>query len=246
VASRVALVTGASRGLGRIIALDLAAHGWTVGVHGRDTSAVAAVAAEIEAAGGRAGRFTADLGDPSSGPAHLHAEVAAHLGPVDLLVNNAADQTLAPLAEASVEYWMRMMAVDLVSAVELTRLVVAAHPDRSRLSVVNVASVEALVPFPNHAAYAAAKAALLSFTAAAAVEYAPARVNAVAPGLVERDGLAQAWPDGYAWWCSTSPAGRPVHAHEVADAVRLLAESTGVSGTNLPVDGGWSASARQI
>jgi NAD(P)-dependent dehydrogenase (short-subunit alcohol dehydrogenase family) len=70
------------------------------------------------------------------------------------------------------------------------------------------------------------------------------RVNAVAPGLIDRPGLDLDWPEGVAWWRRTSPLGRPVTPDEVADAVLFLADASGVAGVVLPVDGGWSASGR--
>jgi NAD(P)-dependent dehydrogenase (short-subunit alcohol dehydrogenase family) len=112
--------------------------------------------------------------------------------------------------------------------------------------VVLIGSVEGLAPFPGHSAYAASKAAVQSLTASLATELAPTRVNAVLPGLIDREGLAQAWPAGWDWWCATAPLGRPVHAEEVAAAVVFLAslESSGITGASLVVDAGWSSSAR--
>lgn len=243
---RTALVTGSSRGLGRAIAAEFAAAGLAVGVHGRSAADVDASVAEIRRAGGTAEPLVADLSDPGRGPAALMSQAHSALGEIDVLVNNAADQRSAPLPDSDATLWVSMLEANVVAAAELTRLLMASHSDRARVSVVNVASVEALVAFPNHAVYAASKAAMVSFTAAAAVEYAPARVNAVAPGLVARAGLADEWPDGYAWWCRTAPLGRPVAPQEVAAVVHFLCgpAAAGVTGTCVPVDAGWSASAR--
>jgi NAD(P)-dependent dehydrogenase (short-subunit alcohol dehydrogenase family) len=113
-------------------------------------------------------------------------------------------------------------------------------------SIVNVSSIEAHAAFPRHGHYAAAKAALESFTRTAALEWAAEgiRVNAVAPGLVDRPGLDSDWPEGHRWWTQVCPLGRPIRAAEVADAVAFLAEASGVTGVVLAVDGGWSSSAR--
>lgn len=240
---RTALVTGSSRGLGRAIAHELAAAGMAVGVHGRSVADVTTVVAEIRQTGGVAEPLIVDLADLRRGPAELMAQARAAFGAVDVLVNNAADQRSAALRDSDVALWVSMLETNVVAAAELTRLLMASHPDVARVAVVNIASVEASTAFPNHAVYAASKAAMVSFTAAAAVEYAPARVNAVAPGLVDRAGLADDWPDGYAQWCRTAPLRRPVTAQEVAAVVGFLCGpvASAVTGVCLPVDGGWTA-----
>lgn len=237
---RIALVTGSTRGLGRVIAEDLVARGARVVVHGRTRKAADDVAREV----GASLAVAEDLAQGPDAAAVLVAAVENALGSIDLLVNNAADQAPTPLVDSGLEAWRGIVDVTLLAAVELTRLVCRAGAGAS--SVVNVASVEAFAPFPGHAAYAAAKAGMVSFTAAAALEYAPVRVNAVAPGLIDRAGLADQWPDGLAWWCATSALGRPVSAREVAAAVAFLLspDASGITGVTLPVDGGWTSSAR--
>jgi NAD(P)-dependent dehydrogenase (short-subunit alcohol dehydrogenase family) len=108
-------------------------------------------------------------------------------------------------------------------------------------SIINIASVEGFVPFPGHAHYAAAKAAVLSFTKSMASDLGPQgiRVNAIAPGLIDRPGLADDWPAGVQWWSRTAPLGRPVTAIEVAQVARHIARAEGMMGAVVPVDGGW-------
>lgn len=242
-AGRVALVTGSTRGLGRAIAEDLVARGARVAVHGRRRESADDVARSL---GGSSVGVAADLSDGPDAAAALVADVGSRLGRIDLLVNNAADQGATPLAESGPDAWQGILDVTLLAAVELTRLVCSSGTAPAGIAVVNIASVEAFAPFPGHAAYAAAKAGMVSFTAAAALEYAPARVNAVAPGLVDRPGLAEQWPDGFDWWSRTAPLGRPVLAREVAAAVAFLlsSDASGITGVTLPVDGGWTGSAR--
>jgi NAD(P)-dependent dehydrogenase (short-subunit alcohol dehydrogenase family) len=183
--------------------------------------------------------LTGDLAHPEAAE-----RVRESVERVDLLVNNAASQVTGALDELTGSDWAEMLGSTFLSAVQLT---MALRPVMSAgASIVNVSSIEAQAAFPRHAHYAAAKAALESFTRSSALDWAAAgiRVNAVAPGLVDRPGLADDWPEGWAWWQRACPLGRPILPAEVADAVAFLAGAGGVSGVVLPVDGGWSASAR--
>ena len=162
------------------------------------------------------------------------------------LINNAASQNVGALSEFTGEQWNTMLSDSFLSIVDLTQSVIN-HMDAGS-SIVNISSVEASVSFPDHGAYASAKAALEAYTRSLANEYARRgiRANVVAPGLVERDGLAQAWPEGYAAWKNTSPGGAPVLANDVANVVHFLGtdESSGINGAVIPVDGGWLSSSR--
>lgn len=243
---RVALVTGAGAGLGSVVARRFAAEGAAVVAHGRSLEATAPIVAEIEQAGGRAVGVAGDLSAGESALAGIVDQAQGRWGAVDVLVNNAADQRMTPLGDQNLGIWRDELEVNLLAVAELTRLVCQRAADRTEVSVVNISSVEGLAPFPDHAAYAASKAALLSLTASSAAEFAPARVNAVAAGLIDRPGLAEAWPAGHAWWSRVTPMGRPVAPEEVASAAVFLASpaSSGITGVTLPVDAGWSSSAR--
>jgi NAD(P)-dependent dehydrogenase (short-subunit alcohol dehydrogenase family) len=251
-AGDVALVTGATGGAGLVIARALAGAGAAVAVHGRDQGGIDAVVSALRAEGHRAAGVSADLGRGATECARLAQHVAGELGPISILVNNAADQSLTPLDDGAGEAWRRIFEVNVVAVAELSRVVAGSESAGvsggvpGGVRIVQIGSVEGLAPFPGHAAYAASKAALVSVTASLATELAPTRVNAVLPGLIERAGLADQWPTGYDWWCSTTPLGRPVLAEEVAAAVLFLAshESSGITGATLVVDGGWSSSAR--
>ena len=227
---RVAVVTGVRGGIGRATVARLVDDGFDVLAHSRE--AVTGLPSGVVLVSG-------DLSDPATA-LRVHDAVTR----VDLLVNNAASQVVAPLDTLVASSWADMLAASFLSAVHLTTALRPLMP--AGAAVVNVTSIEASAAFPNHAHYAAAKAALESFTRSAALEWASAgiRVNAVAPGLVDRPGLAEDWPEGWAWWARTCPLGRPIHPTEVAEAVSFLAAATGISGVVLPVDGGWGASAR--
>lgn len=227
----VAVVTGARGVLGRSVVEHLAEEGYHVIAHSGRRDDTGKLPAALVLSG--------DLGDPQA-----CERIRARVDRVDLLVNNAASQEVAETASLGTEQWRAMLDATFLSAVHLTSALLDAMP--AGAAVVNVSSVEASSAFPRHAHYAAAKAALESYTRSLALDLGPRgiRVNAVAPGLIDRPGLAEDWPEGHAWWARSSPLGRPVVAAEVASAVIFLARATGISGVVLPVDGGWSASAR--
>ena len=228
----VALVTGARGGLGQALIRRLREAKYDVIAHSRGPVRDADADAAVRWLDG-------DLSDPV-----IAQRTVDQAGRIDLLVNNAADQSLGALDALTAEDWAATIGATLMSAVNLAQ---AAHSTMGPgASIINISSVEATSPFPRHAHYAAAKAALESFTRSAAMEWGAAgvRVNAVAPGLIDRPGLDLDWPEGVAWWRRTSPLGRPVTPDEVADAVLFLADASGVAGVVLPVDGGWSASVQ--
>lgn len=244
---RVVLVTGASGNLGSAIARTCAYAGWSVAVHYRSAQESAeSLVAQIREAGGRAVAIFGDLAESSAEADRVISEVVNEYGGISALINNAACQETGPLTELTDDNWRQMVETNLLAVTRISR---AAVPNlQSGACVVNISSVEAAAAFPNHAHYAATKAAVESFTRSLAVELASrgVRANAVAPGLIARDGLEADWPQGRAWWSSTSPSARPVTAEEVASVVAFLIsdQASGINGAVIPVDGGWSASAR--
>ena len=235
--SRVVLVTGAAGVLGRACVSAFAAQGDLVIGHVRSACAAISGADEL---------VVGDLRPSLGQVARIAQESSAIGGRVDVLVNNAASQSIGDLMELTASDWRDMLEASLESAVGLTTALIPSMPPGS--AIVNIVSVEVMAAFPAHVHYAAAKAALVAFTRGLAVELAPRgiRANAIAPGLIDRPGLAEQWPTGDAWWRTVSPTGRPVTPDEVAAAVAFLASSSasGITGVTLPVDGGWSASAR--
>ena len=192
-ADRVALVTGASGNLGAAIVEQLALEGCAVGVHYRSNHP-----RELEQLltdrGVRHVLVQADLSDASGAYAAVDT-VVKELGPIDIVIDNAADQSVGRLDGLTSADWDRMMQATFLSAVHVTTRAVETMPDGG--SIVTVSSVEALAAFPSHAHYAAAKAGVMALTRSAAAEGAPLgiRVNAVAPSLAEHPFLNRAISD---------------------------------------------------
>jgi len=240
-----ALVTGAGTGIGAGIARRLAQAGANIAVHFRSSEAgAAAVAAEVESVGRRALSVRADVTDASEVEA-LVSEVEQTLGPISILVNNAGIYPLAPLEEMTVEQWDEMIRANLRSVFLCTRQV--AGRMKARISeerrpgrIVNIASIEGLQPAWQHSHYNAAKGGVITYTKASALELAPIRVNAVSPGLIGREGIEQAWPEGVSRWKQAAPLERLGTPEDIGDAVLFLASPAArwITGANLVVDGG--------
>jgi len=183
-----ALVTGASRGIGRAIALAFAQAGADVALLARDPEQLAAVAAQATALGRRAVVVAADLAGPDTIEPAVERAVAG-LGGLDVLVNNAGgNRFMAPFADLRDRGWQSTVQLNLDSVVTVTRASAAALAERGG-SVIMVASVSGLLASPGMAHYAAAKAGLISLTRTLAIEWADRgiRVNALAPGWVATD-----------------------------------------------------------
>ena len=232
-----ALVTGASGNIGAAIASRLADAGAEIIAHYRTN---AAGARDLVARLGQGSVAQADLSEEASVD-----ELLANSAPT-LVVHNAAAQTVADLRGMSFDDWRAMLAANLDSAFLVTRRAARAWMAEERGgAIVNIASTEALDPAAGHAHYATSKAGLVMLTRAAALEFGPAniRVNAVSPGLTDREGLVRDWPDGVRRWTERVPLGRLGSPNDVADAVLFLLSPAArfISGVNLVVDGGMSA-----
>jgi 3-oxoacyl-[acyl-carrier protein] reductase len=242
---RVALVTGASRGIGRAVALRLAAEGAAVAIaYCASEAAAREVGAEAEALGASTALLAADLGDTAAA-AGLVARAAEALGRVDILVNNAGltrDGLAVRMSDAD---WGDVLAVDLTAAFTLCRAALRGMLRARWGRIVNISSIAGVVGNPGQANYSAAKAGLIGLTKSLAKEVGGRgiTVNAVAPGFVETDmtaGLPAALIERAV---AVVPAGRLGTADEVAAAVAFLAapETGYVNGHVLHVDGGLAA-----
>lgn len=233
-----AFITGATGGLGVALvrAFATAGHPVAIGYH-RNRSDAERLLAEIE----HGIVVQGDLADPNRDviATNMVAEVQRTLGGIDVLVNNAADQTMGDWREQSAAEVEAMFAATYGSVVAMTRAALPAMNPGAH--VINIVSVEAFIPFEGHAHYAAAKAAVVSLTRSMAHDLRgqDVSVNAIAPGLIDRPGLAEQWPEGVRAWSQTAPLGRPVTADEVAEAAVALSQRADVTGTVVVVDGGW-------
>jgi 3-oxoacyl-[acyl-carrier protein] reductase len=243
-ASRVALVTGASRGIGRAIALALAQRGAKVMVNFTSRAeAAAAVVAEIGAAGGHAVAIGFDVSD-STAVNEAIKEIGRDHGSLDILVNNAGVAINGLLMRFSDEQWAKTMAINLTGAFHCTR---AATPLLLRAKqagrIINITSVVGEMGNGGQAAYAASKAGLIGLTLATARELASRRVtvNAIAPGFIETDMTAEHLPaEQKQKLLAEIPLGRIGQGEEIGDAAAFLAgpEAAYITGQVLRVNGG--------
>ena len=236
----VALVTGASKGIGSAIARALAADGWAVAVNYRsDEEGAKRTVEAIEAEGGRAITLAGDVANGAPDELFKRAEEA--LGPVLALVNNAGVTADGLVIQMDDEDWDRVLGTNLTAAFRMTRQAIRPMIRARYGRVINVASVVGPRANAGQANYAAAKAGLIGMTKTVSHEVARRgiTVNAVAPGFIETDMTKDLLADVV----KAIPARRAGQPEEVAAAVRFLAsdDAAYVTGTTLFVDGGMSA-----
>ncbi len=241
---RVAIVTGASRGIGRATAETLAAAGAAVVLTGRSLEPVAEVAQSIIERGGRALPFAAHAGEPESADALAEATLEA-FGAIDILVNNAGTcPHYGPLLDASEALWDKTMDVNLRGPWRTARACVPAMRARGGGAIVNVSSIAGLIPQNGVGLYCLSKAGLVMMTQVLAAELAPegVRVHAVAPGFVRTRFSRGMWDDDAerTRMLDEIPQGRIGEPEEIARAIAFLVSdwTPFATGSTFVADGG--------
>jgi NAD(P)-dependent dehydrogenase (short-subunit alcohol dehydrogenase family) len=239
---KVALVTGASRGIGRAIATSLASSGVTVAVHyDKSVDAALEVVNEITKSGGSAQVFQASLGQPDA-PADLVQRVAKEFGAINILINNAAVMTDGSIAEMSDAMWDETIAVNLSAVFKLSRACIPAMVANKWGRIISISSQVAHTGSANHAHYSATKAALLGFSYSAAKELGVSGItaNVVVPGRIDTDMISVRSVGRMDEWMAQTPLGRLGTPNEVASVVNFLAsnDASYITGAAINVNGG--------
>jgi 3-oxoacyl-[acyl-carrier protein] reductase len=241
-AGKVALVTGASRGIGRAVARSLAAQGASVARGARDAGRLAEVVAEIEGGGGKAMALSLDVADRRSVEAAFEALLGAH-GRIDALVNNAGITRDGLLVRMKAEDWEQVLATNLTGVFHCTQAALKPMLKQRGGRIVNVTSVVGLAGNAGQANYAASKAGIVGFTKSVAREVASRSitVNAVAPGFIETDMTAVLSEKAREAMTAAIPMGRVGRPEDVAAAIGFLVSDAAayVTGQVLAVDGGF-------
>ena len=244
--NKVALVTGASKGLGKAMAVALAEAGVKLALVSRDEKLLGEVALEIADAGSEAAVFPTDVADEAQVVA-LEKAVAARFGRIQILINNAGINLRKPITDFTLEEWNRIQTVNVTSAFLMSRSFVPQLRGQGYGRIINMTSMMSHVSLPGRTAYSTSKAALLGLTKALALELAPEQitVNGISPGpctteinrpLLENPELTQ-------FFLSRIPVGRWGRPEEVGQLAVFLCSDAGgfITGTDIVIDGGWTA-----
>ena len=221
---RVALVTGASRGIGTATAIKLATEGADVAVHYvRSAKPAEAVCEEIRALGRRAVTVQADIADRGA-VNEMVAQATSALGPIELLVNNAGDVGNMDFNQLTPEHWDRIIGINLTGPFNVIWAVKDGMVQQEFGRIVNVSSIAALAPRPNQFAYAAAKAGVISFTKSACDPLAQhnIRINSLAPGAIDTDMIHEISPEMLEHLRLTTPLQRLGTPEEMANVILFL------------------------
>ena len=238
----LALVTGASRGIGRAIALALGRNGFDVAVNcNKSREKADELCAELQAMGVKAGVFQADVSVPEEA-ARLFAEVKSSMGAVSVLVNNAGITRDNLLMRMKPEDWQAVINTNLNACFYCTREAVRDMAKARYGRIINIASVVGLTGNAGQANYSASKAGIIGFTKSVAREYAARGItaNAIAPGFIDTDMTGILKPEVKEGILKTIPAGKMGSPEDVAKAVLFFAreDSSYITGQTLAVDGG--------
>jgi 2-dehydro-3-deoxy-D-gluconate 5-dehydrogenase len=245
-AGRRALVTGASRGIGRAIALSLARHGADVAVTARSEAELASLGDEIAVLGRRAVTLPADL-FAESAPELVVDDAATALGGLDILINNAGIDHEMSALEFDLAAWRKVARFNSETPFRMARAAARRFVGAAGGKVVMIASVLAVVGLRNDSAYIASKHAILGVTRALALEWARKniQVNAIGPGFIRTDMTRSTWDneEGRKYVLARTPVNRLGEPEDIAGAAVFLSSKASdfMTGQLVLVDGGWSA-----
>jgi NAD(P)-dependent dehydrogenase (short-subunit alcohol dehydrogenase family) len=245
-AGKIALITGASKGLGKAMAVALAQEGATIALVARDSEKLKHVQEEIEQSGGHAASFVADVTSEEN-VRRLDSEVSRQLGRVQILINNAGMNIRKNLIDFSLEEWRRVLDTNLTSVFLMCRAFVPHMRGSGYGRILNMTSIMSHVSLPGRSAYSASKAALLGLIRALALELASEgiTVNGISPGpfATEMNLPVMQNPEANAQFLASLPIGRWGKAEEIGALARYLCSEAAafITGTDLVIDGGWCA-----
>ena len=243
---RVAVITGASRGLGRQMAEALSAAGAAVALVARNKTLLDEVAAGIREKGGSAEPIAADVTDESAAAEVVHA-VSESLGVCDVLINNAGINNRKSIEDFTLEEWNEILGVNLTGPFLMSRAFVPGMKEKGWGRIVNMTSIMSHVSLPNRSGYSTTKAGLLGFTRALALELAAHNitVNGISPGpfATEMNKPLIQDPEKNRQFLARLPVGRWGKVEEIGRlAVYLCSEDAGfITGADIVIDGGWTA-----